>query len=334
LTQEPQTAPPPAPPAPLAKRNETAVRAVVALAMIAAFGLATYADIHWLRIDVCFQVIILAVCLLALREFYAMMRVAGHKPFAWLGAAGMTAMIAITWAVLMAMDDSKQRIPFAFGDMDRALYPCAVMAVFAIALLAAAAARRDWTGVPGDMGVTVFGVMYVWFLPAFFLGLVRHIGRNGDLLGDQWVRNGAELVIATILTAKASDIFAYLGGRLTGRHKMTPRLSPKKTWEGFAWGLAGSVVAALMFYYASPDWLRFFRMFNSPLPAAVYGLVLGVASVWGDLTASLIKRSCGAKDSGAVVPGYGGVIDVIDSLVVAGPAAYICLLFLSYFEIL
>jgi CDP-diglyceride synthetase len=315
---------PPAPPP--GKARETAVRTVAAVFMIGLFGLGMFADMRWIGFDLCFQVIVLAVSLLAVYEFFGMAAAGSHKPFVKIGVAATALLIIGTWLSLADLGNAGGRCPFwKVCEAFIAKAPWLILAVTVIALFAAAARRPDWNGAAADMGLTVLGLLYIWFLPAYFMVRIRHLGADGATNGDHWLTAGARFVCASIFTAKSSDIFAYLGGRAIGRHKMTPRLSPKKTWEGFACGLAGSTAVALLFFYVPLPSQPFLRELSCPGLAAAFGLALGLASVWGDLTASLLKRSFAVKDSGAIVPGYGGVIDVIDSLMVAGPVAFIFL---------
>src|SRR5262249_42312432 len=124
------------------------------------------------------------------------------------------------------------------------------------------------------------------------------------------------LILAlTIFVPKAGDIGAFFTGTFLGKHKMTPTLSPKKTWEGFAGGLVASVLAAVGLGQILPV----FR--HGMLGAAAVGVV--VAGVLGDLAESLIKRDCQTKDAAKSIPGFGGLLDVIDSVLFAAPVAYV-----------
>lgn len=126
-----------------------------------------------------------------------------------------------------------------------------------------------------------------------------------------------------VIAAKAGDIGAYTLGRLFGRKKMIPRLSPGKTWMG-GWGavLGAGSAAWAWFHFATP-------LFNpawSPCAwywAVVYGVIIGVVGLIGDLCESLIKRDVGSKDSAALMPGFGGLLDLLDSVLYAGPVAYL-----------
>jgi phosphatidate cytidylyltransferase len=124
-------------------------------------------------------------------------------------------------------------------------------------------------------------------------------------------------ILLVFIFVWSSDTFAYLIGRKLGKHKIAPRISPNKTWEGFVGGLLGSLVVA---------WVLF--ALSEPLPLRVMLLLAAVASVFGfmgDLLESRMKRSLGVKDSGNILPGHGGFLDRFDSLLVAGPVTYILL---------
>jgi phosphatidate cytidylyltransferase len=177
--------------------------------------------------------------------------------------------------------------------------------------------RHKFEASLGGVAVTCLGLLYIYFLPSFLLKL-RYLGCDGVIGGADWNRFGTHMVIATVVLAKGCDVWAYLVGRLLGRHKAFPNLSPGKTVEGVVAGLAGSVLLALLLHWEPIGVLSRFVWWK----AGVLGLVLGFAGMMGDLTESLLKRSAGAKDAGTVVPGYGGMLDVVDSLVVAGPVAY------------
>src|SRR5262249_50867561 len=124
------------------------------------------------------------------------------------------------------------------------------------------------------------------------------------------------LLALTIFVPKCCDIGAYFTGRFLGKHRMTPVLSPKKTWEGAAGGLASAVLVAFVINAFDP-------VFNNTLVVAGFGFTVGAAGMLGDLAESLIKRDCRIKDASQAVPGFGGVLDVIDALLFAAPVAYV-----------
>src|SRR5256885_1252703 len=168
--------------------------------------------------------------------------------------------------------------------------------------------------------VSVFAFCYI-ALPLGFLVQVR----------EQW--SGACLLLYLLLVVWAGDIFAYFVGRSLGRHYMSPRISPKKTWEGaLASMLASLVVGMLLYHYALPISSTllsahlieqrdgFFALQKPPLwPALLLSAAINIAAQLGDLVESLIKRGAGVKDSGAILPGHGGMVDPIDALLFAAP---------------
>ena len=178
------------------------------------------------------------------------------------------------------------------------------------------------TALPAAM-VSVFAFGYV----ALPLGLLVQ-------LREQWA--GAFLLLYLLLLVWAGDIFAYFVGRSLGRHLMSPRISPKKTWEGaLASMLASLVVGMLLYNYALPISSAllsahliqvrdgFFAQQKPPLwPTLLLSAAINVAAQLGDLVESLIKRGAGVKDSGTILPGHGGMLDRIDALLFAAPVLW------------
>jgi phosphatidate cytidylyltransferase len=155
----------------------------------------------------------------------------------------------------------------------------------------------------------VFVLFYLGYLPGF---LIRLRWLDFDPVVSSL------MLAAAILVPKVGDIGSYFAGKAIGRRPMAPLLSPKKTWEGFAGGLAASALAALALALADR------RLFpNGPAEAVAFGLAFGLIGVFGDLAESLLKRDWGVKDAASTVPGFGGVLDVIDSVLFTGPAAYL-----------
>jgi len=133
-------------------------------------------------------------------------------------------------------------------------------------------------------------------------------------------------VLALFLAAvKGTDMGAYFTGALIGRHKLIPWLSPGKSWEGLIGGLAAAAGASVLVTWAFRERPQAFYLDLPLRKAAVFGVVIGLAGQFGDLCESLLKRSAQVKDSGALVPEFGGVLDVLDSLLIAAPAAYLVL---------
>jgi phosphatidate cytidylyltransferase len=162
------------------------------------------------------------------------------------------------------------------------------------------------------ISTTLFGLMYVpWLLN--FIQKINFFPGIGD--------NGKFYVLYFILVTKFSDTGAYAIGSLIGRHKMIPRISPGKTWEGFAGAIVVSTAASLAFAH----FLGHKMPGMTTLHAVVLGVVLSSAAVVGDLIESLFKREAGVKDSGNFFPGIGGILDLLDSLLFNAPIMYLYL---------
>ncbi|MFC3999546.1 phosphatidate cytidylyltransferase [Nocardiopsis sediminis] len=165
--------------------------------------------------------------------------------------------------------------------------------------------RDGAEGYVRDAGASLFSLIYLPFLLGTWQLLIATPG------------DGQERIVAFILVTISSDIGGYFAGILMGRHRMAPVISPNKTWEGFGGSVLGCMIAG---------GLTVALMLDGPIWA---GLVLGVAVVVaatvGDLIESLVKRDLGLKDMGRFMPGHGGLLDRVDSLLIAGPVAWVVL---------
>ena len=163
------------------------------------------------------------------------------------------------------------------------------------------------------MAYTLFGLLYVLWLYNFITKIVYVTPRSpaGAVTGQFYV-------LYLIAITKFSDMGAYLTGSAIGRHQMVPHISPKKTWEGFAGALFFSLLASWGMLSLMPGHLSLLTRTH----ATVLGLLLGFAAVVGDLAESIIKRSTGVKDSGNFLPGIGGALDLIDSLLFTAPLLF------------
>jgi phosphatidate cytidylyltransferase len=160
------------------------------------------------------------------------------------------------------------------------------------------------------IAVTLFGLMYVPWLLNFIQKINFFPGVEGKYF-----------LLYFILITKFSDMGAYVVGSLIGRHKMIPRISPGKTWEGFGGAIVVSTGASLVFVH----FLGSHMAGMNALHAIVLGVLLSSTAVVGDLIESLFKRECGAKDSGNILPGIGGILDLLDSLLFNAPIMYLYL---------
>ncbi len=174
-----------------------------------------------------------------------------------------------------------------------------ILALSLVAAFVMHSRNRRVEGAMANAGGTLLAIVYLGVLPGFFLPIC--------------MSHSAWMVLAIVGIVKAADIGAYTTGRLIGRRKLIPWLSPGKTLEGFVGGLAfsgavGAGVAALFVSFSWPQGL-------------IAGVLLGAVGQVGDLFESLLKRDAGVKDSGRV-PGFGGMLDILDSPLLAAPVAY------------
>ena len=158
---------------------------------------------------------------------------------------------------------------------------------------------------------TIAGIVYIGWLLSYWVEL------RGPLDGRNWVFLG-------LFVTFASDSAAYFIGRQWGKHYLAPAVSPKKTWEGAAAGVVGAIIVSLLFRLPTPLQLPF-----NWWQAAVLGVLISVFGQLGDLAKSLFKRNMGVKDSSNLIPGHGGFLDRIDSIVFAGIVVYYYVIWLS-----
>lgn len=164
-----------------------------------------------------------------------------------------------------------------------------------------------WTAVgepdmpAASMAMTLLAILWLPFFLSFGITLLH-------------VEDGAWLVAITVLGIVASDTFGYLVGVTLGKHRMAPKISPKKSWEGFFGSLLGAIVVSVVVthYWLEYDWWV----------GIIIGTVVMIAATAGDFAASMVKRDFGVKDMGNTLPGHGGVMDRLDSIVFAIPVGY------------
>ena len=216
-------------------------------------------------------------------EFYALFRRAGQRPYLLVGLAVALALVGAAY--------------FASGELAPVVVAAALVLTLAYALLQS----RPPQEVVADWALTLAGALYVGWLLRYALLL------RAQPAGWEWS-------ITALAATWAADTGAFLTGRAIGRRKVFPQISPGKTWEGVAGGLALAIVATLVAGSA--------LLGLAAWQAVLLGLLVTAAAVVGDLAESLLKRGAGAKDSGALIPGHGGLLDRIDSLLFVLPAVY------------
>jgi phosphatidate cytidylyltransferase len=255
-----------------------------------------------------FWILLSLLVLGGLREFFLMLRAASLPHFP---KTGMLLGSALTLASLAA---AKFRgCAFAL-QVEVAVLALGVLAVFTRQMVRTAPQPLP----AASIAYTVLGLAYVPFLATFSSKLLYLTPTNPD-----GRLSGHLYLLFLVIVTKFSDCGAYLAGSLFGRHLMIPHISPKKTWEGFAGALLLSLAGSVTLVRCFPKALALI-----PLPHAILlGLLLSLVAVIGDLAESIIKRSTGTKDSGHFLPGIGGAMDLIDSLLFTGPVFYFYLRF-------
>ncbi len=251
-------------------------------------------------------VALLVLSTLAQREFYAIMHAAGFPVFRVLGTILGTLLVLISFlSEQMNWAGSVRWAPVI-------TYVC-IIAVFC---------RQLWqekNDKPIEtVACTLLGVLYVPFLLNFFVRLCFTWREGG--LSDPVGLTGGLLGVYLVAVVKFTDIGAFFTGRRFGKHKMFPRISPAKTWEGFAGGVAAAVLVSVGFFMATRGAFGTipFRLHD----ALILGVLLALVGVVGDLFESMLKRASGIKDSGDSIPGMGGLLDVLDSLLFSVPLMY------------
>ena len=254
--------------------------------------------------------LLVAVSCLAQLEFYTLMNRGGIPVFRMLGIVCGAVMISVTF---LSTCGSAQPLAASYKWESFALFG-ALIAVFLRQFPQKLNAKPLET-----MSCTILGICYVPFL----LNYLTRIAFAWD--SPDWNMRMSEtsrdMALFLILVVKSSDIGAYFVGSRWGRNKLMERISPGKTWEGLSGGIAASLIVCVAFLLAT-GW-RIGRLAVNPLDALVLGVTLPVAGVVGDMFESLIKRSTGSKDSSTAIPGMGGLLDVLDSLLFSAPLMYL-----------
>lgn len=237
-------------------------------------------------------------------ELYSLLSVAGLPNFKRTGTFAGVALVLGTGGALLSASTSFS------GDTVEAM----LLALIVLVVLGRQCFCRDEERHPLiTISATLFGILYIAFLFNFYTKLLLHW--PGDM-GD-----GRVLLFYMILVVKVTDMAAYFTGCSLGRHKLIPRISPAKTWEGCAGGVAGGLLTSLLFWFLTNGEIGPIRF--SVAHAVILGILLPGIGIIGDLIESMIKRAADVKDSGCVLKGMGGVLDVLDSLLFAAPAFYL-----------
>lgn len=304
-------------------------RVLTAVVLIPVVLLVVFRAPLWL-----FALLVAAIIVLALHEYLNISEVAGYKPFHVLTyvAALFPITVALLFELYATLDGSNALRPLHFDQtigLVAGFFTIIVLTPLALGIRLVL--RKDMRQGIASTGTSLLGVFYV----------------GVSLSCLVWLRNEASnyLIIFVLFSVWAGDIAAYYVGRSFGSHKLAPIVSPNKSWEGAIASIVASVlVAVLVFHYAwqisglfSRSWSNMHWKFPSPgnfpflfVPwsnVIVLGAATNIAAQFGDLFESALKRGAGIKDSGALLPGHGGILDRIDALLFAIPVVWYYALF-------
>ena len=235
-------------------------------------------------------------------EFYRMMRAAGYKPAALLGG-GLSAVIFASFFLFSAGIATSNSFNFAISSgWHTIIFPVYLlgMPIIVLPILLILREMYAWPRVNqlinpfANVGINLLGLLYV-SLPMSFLNLISHGPTGYDY----------RRVLALLFLVWSSDIGAYAAGKTFGKHKLAPKISPGKTWEGALGGFLLTLAMGWAMGYLLPELSITYRL--------VVASVVAVFGPLGDLAESMLKRSVGVKDSGRIMPGHGGLLDRFDA---------------------
>ena len=247
--------------------------------------------------------LILFMALVALYEYFHMVKEQGAPVFT------LTGMLCAAVYLIGSFLYLRSHGPENSHDLELGVLVAFLFVIFSRQMFRAAADREPLEAI----AYTVFGLLYIPWLFNFVTKIIYLSPRTeaGDTTGQYYL-------IYLIVVTKFSDMGAYVFGSLFGKHPFAPHISPKKTWEGFFGALFSALLGGGWLYVMMPGRLSGLRFED----VAILSLVLGAVAVVGDLAESIIKRSTHAKDSSHILPGIGGTLDLIDSLLFTAPIMY------------
>ncbi len=250
---------------------------------------------------VLFFLFVLVLAPLASRELTAIFRTNDIMTRTWLTTLATVVGLVLCYSIPTQTATS----PGTETTTTIAIITTGMIVVFVIAI-GTFSRQQNVAGVIAAAGAVMFAMVYLGFMLGFLLALRRE--------------HSAWIVVGVIAVTKACDTGAYFTGRAIGRHRMIPWLSPGKTWEGLAGGIVTAVAVGVGLSFAS-------RLLDpiehvAPWVGAVCGAIFAIVGQLGDLTMSLFKRGAGLKDSSTILPGLGGVLDVLDSPLLVAPVAW------------
>jgi phosphatidate cytidylyltransferase len=244
-----------------------------------------------------FTAAICIIAILASLEFYRIVKSQGVHPLSWLG---------IAFSILLIVNAYIQQYNFSFLPYPRDFALPFLIVLMTLVPLIWLLFRPNKDNAFINWGWTVAGILYTGWLLSFYIQI-------------RFMENGMSWIFLVVSCTALCDVGAYVAGSNLGKHAMASSVSPGKTWEGAAGGLATSIVVAVILAIVFKLPLYYWQMVAA-------GLIISIFAQLGDLVESLLKRNMHAKDAGNLLPGHGGFLDRIDSHLLVAPVAYYLIL--------
>ncbi len=242
-----------------------------------------------------FTALVVIFGILAALEFYRMVAAAKVLPLTYFG---------LTFTALLILSRNSELLSALQSYFNPALFTPFLLTLAVVPPLIWCLSRRQKEGAFASWVWTIAGILYIGWMLSHLVAL----------RGLEWGRNW---VFFVLFVTWASDTTAFFTGRKLGRHKLAPSISPGKTWEGSISGIVAAIAMSILFFTPTPFQLPLAYWQAIPLSIAV-----SILGQLGDLTESLLKRNMGVKDSGRLMPGHGGLLDRMDSIIFAGVVVY------------
>ncbi len=247
-----------------------------------------------------FTALIVIFGILAALEFYRMVAAAKVLPLTYFG---------LTWTALLILSRNSELLSALQSYFNPALFTPFLLTLAVVPPLIWCLSRRQKEGAFASWVWTIAGILYIGWLLSHLVAL-------------RGLEGGRNWIFFVLFVTWASDTTAFFTGRKLGRHKLAPSISPGKTWEGSIGGIGAAIAMSILFFTPTPFQLPLAYWQAIPLSIAV-----SILGQLGDLTESLLKRNMGVKDSGKLMPGHGGLLDRMDSIIFAGVVVYYFVLF-------
>ena len=270
--------------------SNTATRVIVSLVAIPLIVLASYLGSYY------FFFFVLAIGLISYYEFSGMVKKNIANANLWFG------LFAVSFIITNQFHHIIDFVPLLF---------------IVILLLLMIELFRNKGSVVKNLGTTILGILYIGLFSSALIAIREFYPNVNDLY-----YRGGYIIISMLATIWVCDSAAFFGGTALGKHKLFPRISPNKSWEGALFGFVFAILTMLLAKLVVLDFLSWSNV-------VVLGIIIGIIGQLGDLVESSIKRDAGVKDSSSIIPGHGGIYDRFDSLLFSAPAVW---LYLKYFS--